>query len=97
VLRSRARWTSGWPITREECRGADGKTLLDHLAKLMPKRTPEQLNNTLHMLLRKTRPVIRPNFTNKAYNLRSLSAQTSNSKEVAYASNAIHNPMPAPP
>jgi hypothetical protein len=66
VLRSGARWTSGWPITQ------GSRALLDHLANHMPNKTPKQLENTLQRLLGSTRRVFRPEFTPKAYKSRPL-------------------------
>jgi hypothetical protein len=58
-----------------------------------PHKTPQQLESTLNKQIGKTRGIIAPEYTPKAYNPRALGAPTGVSKEVQDVRNAIHNPI----
>jgi hypothetical protein len=75
----------------KECRGAEKHALLAYLRTHFPNKTPQQLESTLNQQIRKTRGVIAPECTPKAYEPRALGAPTAVSKEVAGVRNPIHN------
>jgi hypothetical protein len=81
----------------EECKGEARQPLLEHLADMQPEKSLPQLQSQLTRLLSFFRGGnIKPEYTNKAYERRTLGAPSSHSKEAKDVRNAIHNPIHNP-
>ena len=69
---------------------------MQQLKAALPRKSDSSLQKQLTRLIGMTRGVIRPEYTNKAYEPRALGAPTAASKEVSDVRNAIHNAIHNP-